>query len=96
MHHAGHPVLKSKSFEKRFCDPDQSLLVLCQKAIRSFEKRYIGVKKKCKALRKARPGPLKNGKILSHQVWLLIEVSSYGKACSRTWTCSCAKKCLGN
>ena len=66
-------MLKSKSFEKRFCDPLKKLLVLWQKAFDPLSKGIIVKQedcrsfgclcKKAKALRKAMyiPGPLKNG-----------------------------------
>ena len=66
-------MLKSKSFEKRFCDPLKSLLVLWQKAFDPLSKAIIVKQKDCRsfrslckktrALRKAIyiPGPLKNG-----------------------------------
>ena len=97
-------MLKSKSFEKRFCDPLKSLLVLWQKAFDPLSKGIIVKQedcrsfgclcKKAKALRKAMyiPGPLKNGLAQAIKFCCLESLWSYGKACSRT--CICGKKVL--
>ena len=42
-------MLKSKSFEKRFCDPLKSLLVLWQKAFDSLSKGIMMKQKDCKS-----------------------------------------------